>query len=66
MVFKTAQSVKNEINRTSEVDKVNLEELSPSVGPFLQSSTVIAFNSFVYVLQSVTVTELTNRPIAQR
>ena len=63
-VFNTAQSLKNEINQTSEVDKVNLQEWSPSVGPFLQSSTVIAFDSFVYHLQSVIVTELTNRPIA--
>jgi len=30
----------------------------------LQSSTVVAFNSFVYVLRSVAVTELTNKPIA--
>jgi len=63
MVFNTAQSVKNEINQISEVDKVHLKELI-NAGPYLQSSTVIAFNSFVKVLHSVTVTELTNRPIA--
>jgi len=35
-----------------------------NVAPHLQSSTAVAFNSFVYDLRSVTVTELTNKSIA--